>query len=117
MSMSDEILIKKCREVLRRIAWRLQYQVKKLSTRELPIIENICGQNLISSVDSKLHVEEMLDSLPSKARFIIKQVVINGVLEEIVAQHLGISQQGVNKYKRKYLGLLRKKLESNPTSS
>ncbi|MGF9820874.1 hypothetical protein ABEX46_22880, partial [Brevibacillus agri] len=30
--------------------------------------------------------EEMLNSLPSKARFIIEQVVINGVPEEIVAQ-------------------------------
>jgi len=55
----------------------------------------------------------MLDPLPSKARFIIEQVVINGVPEEIVVQHLGISQQGVNKYKRKNLALLRKKLESN----
>ncbi|WP_260507759.1 hypothetical protein [Brevibacillus agri] len=55
----------------------------------------------------------MLNSLPSKARFIIEQVVINGVPEEIVAKHLGISQQGVNKYKRKYLGLLRKKIESD----
>ncbi|MFS0557835.1 sigma-70 family RNA polymerase sigma factor [Brevibacillus sp. 179-C9.3 HS] len=115
--MSDEIMIEKCRKVLRRIAWRLQYQVKKLSTRELPIIENICGQNLMSSVDSKLHVEEILNSLPSKARFIIEQVVINEVPEEIVAQHLGISQQGVNKNKRKYLGILRKKLESKPESS
>lgn len=112
--MNDELLIEECRRVLRRIAWRLQYQAKKISTRELPIIENICGQNQMSSVDSKLHLEEMLNSLPDKARFIIEQVVINGVPEEIVAQHLGISQQGVNKYKRKYLGILRKKLESNP---
>ncbi len=43
----------------------------------------------------------MLDPLRSKARFIIEQVVINEVPEEIVTQHLGISQQGVNKYKRK----------------
>ncbi|WP_429843384.1 hypothetical protein [Brevibacillus sp. FIR094] len=64
--MNDELLIEECRKVLRRIAWRLQYQAKKISTRELPIIENICGQNQMSSVDSKLH------------------------LEEIVAQHLGI---------------------------
>lgn len=112
-SMNDELLKEECRRVIKRIAWRLQYQAKKISARELPIIENICGQNQIFSVDSKLYVEEMLNSLPSKARFIIEQVVINGVPEEIVAKHLGISQQGVNKYKRKYLGLLRKKIESD----
>ncbi|WP_064200092.1 hypothetical protein [Brevibacillus brevis] len=115
--MNDELLMEKCRGVLKRIAWRLQYQAKKISTRELPIIENACGQNQMSSVDAKLHVEEMLNSLPAKARFIIEQVVIHGVPEEIVAQHLGISQQGVNKYKRKYLALLREKLESNSARS
>lgn len=110
--MNDELRKEECRRLIKRIAWRLQYQTKKISTRELPIIENICGQNQISSVDSKLYVEEMLNSLPAKARFIIEQVVINGVPEKIVANHLGISQQGVNKYKRKYLGLLRRKWES-----
>lgn len=110
--MNDELRKEECKRLIKRIAWRLQYQTKKISTRELPIIENICGQNQISSVDSKLYVEEMLNSLPSKARFIIEQVVINGVPEKIVANHLGISQQGVNKYKRKYLGLLRRKWES-----
>ncbi|MGN7471089.1 sigma-70 family RNA polymerase sigma factor [Brevibacillus sp. SAFN-007a] len=109
--MKDERL-EECRKVIKRIAWRLQYQAKKVSARELPIIENFCGQNQLSSVDSKLYVEDMLHSLPSKARFIIEQVVINGVPEEIVAKHLGISQQGVNKYKRKYLGVLRNQIQS-----
>ncbi|WP_412915873.1 sigma factor-like helix-turn-helix DNA-binding protein [Brevibacillus sp. 179-C 1.1 NHS] len=71
----------------------------------------------MSSVDCKLYVEELLNSLPSKARFIIEHVVINGVPEEIVAQQLGISQQGVNKYKRKYLQILRQKAVSDKFTS
>ncbi|WP_064200087.1 hypothetical protein [Brevibacillus brevis] len=115
--MNDELLIEECRRILRRIAWRLQYRTRKISNEELPIIENACGQNLMSSVDAKLHVEELLNSLPSKAIFIIEQVVINRIPEEIIAQQLGISQQGVNKYKRKYLEVLQKKIVSDRVSS
>ncbi|MED1944940.1 MULTISPECIES: RNA polymerase subunit sigma-24 [Brevibacillus] len=96
--MNDELIIEECRRILRRIAWRLQYRTWKISNGELPIIENLCGQKIMSSVDSKLYVEELLNSLPSKAKFIIEQVVINRIPEEIIAQQLGISQQGVNKY-------------------
>ncbi|WP_252989785.1 sigma factor-like helix-turn-helix DNA-binding protein [Brevibacillus panacihumi] len=65
------------------------------------------------AVDSELFVEELLQSLPDKARFIIQKVVIEGIPEKEVAKQLNLSQQRVNAYKQKTLKMLKEKLIIN----
>ncbi|USG65102.1 sigma-70 family RNA polymerase sigma factor [Brevibacillus ruminantium] len=108
--MRDEILKEKCRKILKRIAWRLQYAVKKKGHRETYLVDEIHGDDITSCTISQLYVEEVLLQIPEKARFIIYSIVIDGMTEEEVAQKLNVTRQGVNKCKNKYLRVLAEKI-------
>ncbi|HBZ79262.1 MULTISPECIES: sigma factor-like helix-turn-helix DNA-binding protein [Brevibacillus] len=96
---------------LQRIAWRLQYQAKKVYRRE-SALEDVWSKDEMNTVDSNLFVEELLQSLPERGRYIIQKVVIEGIPEKEVAKHLQISQKRVNVCKTKYLQALRQKISA-----
>ncbi|MFB0828179.1 MULTISPECIES: RNA polymerase sigma factor [Brevibacillus] len=108
--LSDELMKEHCKKILRRIAWRLQYNSRKRHIRETTMIEPQFGEDTMGTVASQLYVQQLLSQLPEKARFIIKSTVIDGMTEEEVAKKLNITRQGVNKWKIKYLRLLAQKM-------
>ncbi|MNL75584.1 hypothetical protein D3C87_2014130 [compost metagenome] len=62
-------------------------------------------------VISELFVDELLETIPwEKCRYIIKKTVIEGMAEHEVARELHMTQQGVSKWKRKGLEILKEYL-------
>lgn len=114
-----------------RIGWRLQYRAKKIRNRELPYqdtntISSRVGLQLYSSlglqsnlqcdfttqVDNKILVNELMSSLPPKGRFILHKLYIQDQTEAEVSMELNLSQQAVNKWKRKMLQQLSQTVNS-----
>ncbi|MFL1674986.1 sigma factor-like helix-turn-helix DNA-binding protein [Paenibacillus dendritiformis] len=93
---------------LRRIAWRLQYRSKVTLTREGQLkLDIIKGSSFLDEADSRLFVTELINSLESpKARQIITKIYVENKSEKEIASEMNITQQGVNKWKRKSLKLL-----------
>jgi len=113
--MQESSKKEECRRILRRIAWRIQYEAKKQMYRsygEKELFEETCKIDQMESVDSRLMVEDLLSSLPDQPRFIIQRIVIEGATEKEVAEQLHVTQQRVNSCKRKYLKQLRQTLTS-----
>ncbi len=113
--VEDEMLKERCRRILKRIAWRMQYAAKTRFNRETAIIEEVFGDNLIDSIDSSIYVQELLMQIPEKPRFIIKSIVIDRLTEEEVAKQLNMTRQGVHKCKKKYLNVLAHKISNSPS--
>lgn len=91
---------------LNRIAWRIQYRVKK--ERKHEILTKVERVTTISSftdqADNRLLVQHLLNSLSSETgKTIIYELYINDKTEAEIAQDLQISQQAVNKWKRKMI--------------
>ncbi|WP_156897621.1 sigma-70 RNA polymerase sigma factor region 4 domain-containing protein [Paenibacillus massiliensis] len=99
--------------VIRRKAWRLQYQARSKYRRESP------GQDyewaeppFTSTVEGDLWVDQVLDALPSATgREIMKALYLRNRSEKEVALELGMSQQGVNRWKHKMLHQLRQQMK------
>ncbi len=113
MYTNDDISVENCRKLLRRAAWRIQYKARVQQAKECQIIfENQaynCGFE--TEILSKLYVKELLDTIPwEKCRFILEKTIIEEMTEKEVALELQMTQQGVNKWKKKRLELLRKNL-------
>ncbi len=108
--MNEDMMKEHCRRVLKRIAWRLQYAAKTQVRGEAPLNEEAVGKDTISSIVSRMYVQQLLMQIPEKARFIIKSVVIDGLTEEEVAKKLNMTRQGVSKCKNKYLRVLAQKM-------
>lgn len=63
---------------------------------------------------SEMYVKELLDGIPwEKCRYIIRRIVIEGLTEKEVASELQITQQAVNKWKKKGLEVLRQNLSNS----
>lgn len=100
-------------EVIRRKAWRLQYQARSKYRREGP------GQDyewtepsFTSAVEGDIWVEQVLDALPSDTgREIMKALYLRNRSEKEVALEFGMSQQGVNRWKHKMLQQLRQHMK------
>ena len=64
-----------------------------------------------TEIISKIFVDSLLNTIPwEKCRFILEKTIIYGMTEKEVANQLHITQQGVNKWKKKGLELLRETL-------
>ncbi|MNO04839.1 hypothetical protein D3C81_2260000 [compost metagenome] len=60
---------------------------------------------------SEIYVEELLDVIPwEKCRYIVKRTIIEGISERHVAADLNMTQQGVSKWKKKGLEILKQHL-------
>jgi DNA-directed RNA polymerase specialized sigma subunit len=101
-----------CRTVLRRLAWRIQYQARKYRQRECLGAERVVALVSTDQDMSALYVREMLAAISSdKGRWIVQRVILHGYPEREVARELAMSQQGVNKCKTKALQQLRTRLQ------
>lgn len=97
---------------LQRHAWRLQYQVRRKHRRECHFLEE--SHPIHSSMEcviDLIYVEQILDEIPSNiGKKIIHDLFIQDKTESQLARELSISQQAVNKWKRKMIHLLSQKL-------
>lgn len=113
MITCDDELVETCRTLLKRSAWRIQYKTRIQLIRESkPLYDNQVYDNSFESmVVSDLFVDELLEMIPwDKCRYIIKRTVIDGLAEHEVAHELQMTQQGVSKWKRKGLEVLKQVL-------
>ncbi|TPG93559.1 sigma-70 family RNA polymerase sigma factor (plasmid) [Brevibacillus laterosporus] len=101
-----------CHKILRRIAWNLQYRVRKRNKNELLIYEDIITSVACDTEVSSIYLEEIIELIPSnKGQYIIRKIVLDGFTETELANELNMTQQGVHKCKKKYLNLLKKQTE------
>ena len=96
---------------IKRAAWKLQYQAKKQYRREM-FLDDHKEVPYHDTIDSQLFVEELLNSLPERERFIIQRVVIEERTEREVAQELRISRSRLHACKVQGLQRLHKKIVS-----
>ena len=111
-NMNAEIL----RQCIKRAFWRLQYKARKKNNTEIYSLldNNISSESFDSKVATKLDLESLVKKIPSrKSRYIIVRTVLQGVPEKVVANELKISQQAVNKCKKKILKDLRMKIKTS----
>lgn len=118
MITCDDELVETCRKLLKRSAWRIQYKTRIQLIRESsPLYDNqLYDKSFESTVISDLFVDELLKTIPwEKCRYIIKKTVIDGMAEQEVARELQMTQQGVSKWKRKGLEILKEYLINSST--
>ena len=116
MHTNDDISVENCRKLLRRAAWRIQYKTRIKQVRECHILfdDQAYDMGFEADIISKIFVENLLNTIPSeRCRFVIKRTVIDGLTEKEVAYELKITQQGVNKWKKRGLELLRESLTNS----
>lgn len=89
--MSEVLLKENVLKQLKRFAWKLQYKAKKQYRREVFMGDEKWDIGRTEEIDSQLFVEELLNTLPDRERFIIRQVIIEGRTEREVAKELRIS--------------------------
>ncbi|HZG16022.1 MAG TPA: sigma-70 family RNA polymerase sigma factor [Candidatus Bathyarchaeia archaeon] len=75
--------------------------------KEHGMVKEILCEDSMSAILSEMYIQQLLQQIPEKARFIIKSIIIEGKTEEEVALKLKMTRQGVSKCKNKYLGVLK----------
>ncbi|MGP3788496.1 sigma factor-like helix-turn-helix DNA-binding protein [Paenibacillus sp. 1A_MP2] len=110
---NQQTVYERYRKEIYRIGWRVQYRAKKIKYRELPIFEDeaIKGDFTFFS-ENKIMAEQLISSLPDIGKNVLSKIYLEGYKESEVALKLNISQQAVNKWKRKMLNLLSQKISS-----
>lgn len=106
------------RKQLKQIAWRIQYR-NKVCTRSEQLSFNTwleTNDHLAcpaEEFDSPMIVQELIDSLPfAQGKQIIRGLYLYQQTEAQLAEQLQISQQAVNRWKRKSLQYLSQKISS-----
>lgn len=101
------------RKEIYRIGWRLQYKVRKTRNQEFPIFESEqLEEDFTLTSENKVVVRYLLDVLPDNGKSILDKIYLQGFTEAEVAKQLNISQQAVNRCKRKMLSQLFQKVSS-----
>ncbi len=90
---------------LYRIGWRVQYRARATRQRELPLSWDHMASDPGFSLQSvnRLLIEQLLQGLPAQGRAILVKLYLLGLTEAEVAKQLNISQQAVNKWKKRML--------------
>ncbi len=115
METNDDITVENCRKLLRRAAWRIQYKsrIKQIREHQMLFEEQASEIGFETEIISKIFVESLLNTIPwEKCRYILEKTIIYGMTEKEVAKQLHITQQGVNKWKKKGLDLLRETIQN-----
>ncbi len=110
MFANNELLFEQCRKLLKQAAWRLQYHARVQQLRELPTSSefNEATFNFDEKVVSDIFVQELIKTIKNvKCRYIIEKIATEGMTEKDLAIQLGISKQGVNKWKRKAMDIIK----------
>lgn len=90
-----------------RIGWNVQYRAKKINRRELPLYDNVQTQmNFTQLVEDRMISDNLMRSLSSDDRLVLHQAYIQGYNETEIAKHFNMSQQAVNKWKKRILNRL-----------
>lgn len=114
-----------------RIGWRVQYRAKKIRNHELPFqdtnkispksglqsysplgLQPNLQHDFTTQIDNKILVNDLINSLPPKGKLILHKLYIEDQTEVEVAKELNLSQQAVNKWKRKMLQQLSQTVNS-----
>ncbi|QLG43063.1 helix-turn-helix domain-containing protein [Paenibacillus sp. E222] len=100
----QQTIYQRYKEELYRIGWRVQYRAKNIRKRELPIYnDQILNTNFTKHAENKILVEQILKYLPELGKYVMIKLYIEGYSEKEVASQMNISQQAVNKWKKKML--------------
>lgn len=87
-----------------RIGWRLQYRAKTIKNRECSFYgDEPDAINFTTSIDNKLLIQQLIEPLPPCGKTILYKLYIQDQTESEVARQLQMSQQAVNKWKRKMI--------------
>ncbi len=102
------------RTALRRAAWRISYRQRVRKAKE-SIWSDWGEENSAAAAGASRSASELgeyLELIPfDNGRKVIEEIFVKHSTEAEAAARLGISQQGVNKWKRKSLDHLRRTLE------
>jgi hypothetical protein len=108
--MSNDELEQKGRTALRRIFWRMIYNEKKKRNRECQLHDQLKVPSS-NDIEIRLYLSELMNSIDTPlGKYIIQKIVLDGFKEWELACELKISQQAVNKRKKKSLAMLAKQL-------
>jgi len=100
-----------CLILIKRIAWNLQYRVRKERGKIGILHEELIGTEYINELIEDLAVKEIIEKIPSsQGQYIMKSIYVDKKTEKEIAFELGITQQSVNKCKNKSLRVLREQL-------
>ncbi len=113
--MHQGTTIEDYRRVLRRAAWRVSYRQRVIKARERAWSdwgkESFATGN--EAAEEERRLREYLELIPfDNGRKVIEELFVKDSTEAEAAAKLQISQQGVNKWKRKSLEHLRRTLET-----
>ncbi|MCY9763162.1 hypothetical protein M5X06_22430 [Paenibacillus alvei] len=111
---NDGSIIDFYRSELKRIAWRLQYKARVKVRREVPIQNDFLHSfHHTDQLENRLLIKQLIMSLPYETgKKIIYEIYFNDKTEAQIAMEMEISQQAVNKWKKKTLRFLYQKLSS-----
>lgn len=102
-------IISHYQQELRRIAWRLNYYARKRSKREIFLNDYLyattpCYDEIY---DTQFYVNEVIKQIPyAIGRKVIYELYVLDKSETQIAKEMNISQQAVNRWKRKSLTYL-----------
>lgn len=96
------------RQRLRQASWRMQYRAKtRLYHEKVSLNEQIQPFSIKTDEMESIVMQEWIHSLPwEKAQQIMTGLFVDGRNEQELADQLQISQQAVNRWKRKSLQFL-----------
>ncbi|WP_342551559.1 sigma factor-like helix-turn-helix DNA-binding protein [Paenibacillus sp. FSL R7-0652] len=106
MINSQQVTYERYRRKVFPIGWRVQYRSNKIKGTEVPIEDNEIREDFTSTQDNKIFVEELINKLPNEENLLLRKIYIEGYKEAEISQQLKISQQAVNKWKKKLLNYL-----------
>ncbi|UQZ34832.1 hypothetical protein C2I18_15625 [Paenibacillus sp. PK3_47] len=90
-----------------RIGWRVQYRSKKITNHECSFLDNVTSFKISNaSHEDDFCTRALLDTLPPQGKLIIEKLYYQDLTEAEVSRQLHISQQAVNKWKRKMINQL-----------
>ncbi|MNO80582.1 sporulation sigma factor SigF [compost metagenome] len=96
-----------------RIGWRLQYRAKVIKRRECSFYDREPHVTSFTiSTDDKMLVQQLIDTLPPCGKTILYKLYLQDQTESEVARQLNMSQQAVNKWKRKMIQKLSQTVNS-----
>lgn len=106
------------RKQLKQIAWRIQYRNKVRIRSEYQSLHTLTEANTYTPYHmeesySDILLQELINTLPSaQGKQIIEGLYLHQQTEAQLAEQLQISQQAVNRWKRKSLHYLSQKISS-----
>ncbi|WP_160036962.1 sigma-70 family RNA polymerase sigma factor [Paenibacillus sp. An7] len=98
----QSFMVERFRSEIYRIGWRLQYHNKKQRKHEISLFDGTLDQRYCTeNWDNEILIKDLLWRLPKQGGTILYKLYIEDMTEKEVALQLNMSQQAVNKWKKK----------------